>query len=376
MEREIAINGIQEGKFSYDLTSFIETPIMYRFLFLNVTIADFPERKRFYLVLYTPHGGKIMKILITDKTENEVIQQLKNAGHDVTFNEMDPTTLLNEIPKYDALMVRGRTKVTTDIVNAGARGKLKVIGRAGVGVDNIDINAAAKNGIKVVNAPTGSTISVAELAFTHMLSLARSLPKSDVSMKKGEWLKKQLKGIELNEKTLGLIGSGNIAQHMAKIAQGFGMNVLVYSPHCDNKKAKMMKATCEDLDGLMKKSDFISLHIPHNKDTHYLLDKKRLSLMKNTAYLINCARGGVVDENALYEFLKDGKIAGAATDVFETEPPARDNKLLTLDNVILTPHIGASTKEAQLRAGKICAEQMLKVLDGKTPEFWVNKKLM
>jgi len=316
-----------------------------------------------------------MKILITDKMATEAIELFKDKGHDVKFDEMDGDTLLKEIPLYDALMVRGRTKAVTDIVKAGAEGNLKVIGRAGVGVDNIDIETAAKNGIKVVNAPTGSTISVAELAISHMLSLIRFVPKSDSSMKKGDWLKKQLKGTELYGKTLGLIGSGNIAQHVSKIANAFGMNVLVYSPHCTDEKANKMGATRVDLEDLLKKSDFVSLHIPHTKDSHYLLNRKTLSLMKSGAYLINCARGGIVDEDALYEILTEGKIAGAGIDVFETEPPT-NNKLLSLDNVVLTPHLGANTKEAQIRAGTVCAEQMLKVLNGEEPDFWVNRRMM
>jgi D-3-phosphoglycerate dehydrogenase len=201
------------------------------------------------------------------------------------------------------------------------------------------------------------------------------MPKSDISMKKGEWLKKQLRGTELYGKTLGLIGSGNIAQHVAKIANAFGMNVLVYSPHCTDEKAKKMGASREDLEDLLKKSDFVSLHIPHTKDSHHLLNKETLSLMKSSTYLINCARGGVVDEDALYEILTEGKIAGAGIDVFETEPPT-DNKLLSLDNVVLTPHLGANTKEAQIRAGTVCAEQMLKVLNGEEPDFWVNRHMM
>ena len=317
-----------------------------------------------------------MKILITDKMANEAIQLIKDAGHSVTFDEMDGDTLLKEIPNYDALMIRSRTKAVTEVVKAGAKGSLKVIGRAGVGVDNIDIKTAAKLGIKVVNSPTGSTVSVAELAIAHMLALSRLIPKSDASMKKGEWIKKQLKGSELSEKTLGLIGSGNIAQHVSRIANGFGMKVLVYSPHCTDEKAKKMGATHVDLEDLLRQSDFVSMHIPHSKDAHYLIDKKRLPLMKNSAYLINCARGGVVDENALYEILKDGKIAGAAVDVFETEPVSKNNKLLLLDNIVLSPHLGANTKEAQIRAGTICAEQMLMVLAGKEPKFWVNNHLM
>lgn len=317
-----------------------------------------------------------MKVLVTDKSADEALQALKDAGHEVTYDEIDHDTLLKEIQKYDALMVRSRTKVTTEIVEAGAKGNLKVIGRAGIGVDNIDIETAGKLGIKVVNSPTGSTKSVAELAIAHMLSLVRSVPKADSTMKKGEWIKKQLKGTELNGKTLGLIGSGYIAQHVAKIANCFGMNVFVYSPHCTDEKASKMGASRKDFEELLKQSDFLSLHIPHTKDSHYLLNEKTFGLMKEGAYLINVARGGVVEEDALYKALKEGKLAGAAVDVFEQEPPSKDNKLLLLDNVILSPHLGASTKEAQIQAGTVCAEQINKVLNGEEPDFWVNKKFM
>jgi len=317
-----------------------------------------------------------MKVLVTDKMADEAIQVLKNAGHDVTYDEMDAEKLLAEISKYDALMVRSRTKATTEVINAGAKGNLKVIGRAGIGVDNIDIETAAKNNIKVVNSPTGSTKSVAELAIGQMLALVRFIPKGDNALKKGEWIKKQLKGSELHGKTLGLIGSSYIAQHVAKIANCIGMNVLVYSPHCTDEKAKKMGATRKDLKDLLREADFVSLHIPHNDSSHYILNKETISIMKQGAYLINSARGGVVEEEALYSALKEGKLSGAAVDVFESEPPAKENKLLTLDNVIVTPHIGANTKEAQIQAGTVCAEQMLMVLDGKDPDFWVNKKLM
>jgi D-3-phosphoglycerate dehydrogenase len=316
-----------------------------------------------------------MKILITDKTENEVIQKLKDAGHDVTFNEMDANTLLKEIPNYDALMVRGRTKVVKEVVEAGAKGKLKVIGRAGIGVDNIDVQTAAKHKIKVVNAPTGATASVAELALLHMLALARQLPKADCTTKKGEWMKKQLKGRELSGKTLGLVGTGNIAKLLAKYAKAFDMQVIGYDPFIDEKAMKKDGIKkIDELGKLLEKADFISLHIPHTSETHYIINENMLVKMKPSAYLINCARGGVVDEKALYNALKDGKIAGAAMDVFEQEPPSKDNPLLTLENVVVSPHIGANTKEGQLRAGVITAEQMTKVLDGKEPDHWVNKK--
>jgi D-3-phosphoglycerate dehydrogenase len=287
---------------------------------------------------------------------------------------MDADTLLGEISKYDALMVRSRTKVVTDVIKAGEN--LKVIGRAGIGVDNIDIKTAAEKGIKVVNAPTGATISVAELTIAHMLSLSRHLTKANDTMKKGEWAKKQLRGIELHGKTLGLVGSGNIGRLVAKYAQLFNMKVIGYDPFVskpDMERHGIEKI--EDLGDLMKTADFISLHLPHTSDTHHLIDDKLLEKMKPSAYLINCARGGVVDEKALFETLKNRRIAGAALDVFEEEPP-RDNPLLSLDNVVFSPHIGANTKEGQIRAGTICAEQMLKVLNGEEPDFWVNKHLM
>jgi len=317
-----------------------------------------------------------MKILITDKMANEAIELLKDAGHDVTFDEMDGATLLKEISAYDALMVRGRTKAVTEIVEAGANGNLKVIGRAGIGVDNVDIETAAKHGIPVVNAPTGATASVAELAIGHMLSLSRHLSKADMTMKKGEWAKKQLKGNELGGKTLGLIGCGNIGVLTGKFAQAFGMNVIGYDPFIskeDMKKNEIEKM--DELVELIETADFISLHLPHIPKTHHIVNGKMISKMKPTAYIINCARGGTVDEKALYDALKNGKIAGAGLDVFEQEPP-EDSPLLQLDNIMLTPHIGANTKEGQIRAGTVCAEQILKVLDGEEPDFCVNKRLM
>jgi D-3-phosphoglycerate dehydrogenase len=317
-----------------------------------------------------------MKILITDKMANEALQILKDAGHEVTFDEMDGGTLLKEISKYDALMVRGRTKVIKEVVKAGAKGKLKVIGRAGIGVDNVDIETAAKEGIKVVNAPTGATTSVAELALAYMLSLSRHLIKADTTMKNGEWAKKQLKGNELYGKTLGLIGCGNIGKLTAKYSQAFNISVIGYDPFIskgDMKKDGIKKI--EDLGELMKSSDFISLHLPHIPKTHHIVNKEMISKMKPTAYIINCSRGGTVDEKALYDALKNGKIAGAGIDVFENEPP-KDSPLLKLDNVVLTPHIGANTNEGQIRAGTVCAEQINKVLNGKDPDFWVNKKYM
>jgi D-3-phosphoglycerate dehydrogenase len=321
-------------------------------------------------------GVTSMKILITDKMAEEAIKALEDAGHDVTFDEMDHDTLLNSIAEYDALMVRSRTKATEEIVQKGADGSLKVIGRAGIGVDNIDIKKAGELGIKVVNAPTGATISVAELAIAHMLSLSRHLTKADKSMKDGEWIKKQLKGTELHGKTLGLVGCGNIGQKTAELAQAFGMNVIGFDPFISKEDlAKKDIEKKDKIEQVMELSDIISLHLPHTEKTHYIIDKKMLSKMKNSAFLINCARGGTVDESALYDALKNGIIGGAALDVFEEEPP-KNSKLASLDNIVFSPHIGANTKEGQIRAGTVCAEQVMKVLNDETPDHWVNKAHM
>jgi D-3-phosphoglycerate dehydrogenase len=317
-----------------------------------------------------------MKILVTDKMANEALVLLKDAGFEVTFDEMNAEKLLQHISQYDALMVRSRTKATRDIIDAGAKGNLKVIGRAGIGVDNIDLKAAADRNIKVVNAPTGATGSVAELALAHMLALARHITKADATMKKGEWAKKQLKGTEIFGKTLGLIGCGNIGRKTAEYARAFSMPVIGYDPFLSKEDLKKYDITkVDNLGDLMEQADFISLHLPHTKETHHIVDKAMIARMKPTAYLINCARGGTVDEQALYEALKAGKIAGAGIDVYEQEPP-KDSPLCTLDNVVLTPHMGANTNEGQIRAGTICAEQMVKALKGETPDFWVNKRLM
>ncbi len=311
-----------------------------------------------------------MKILVTDKTEQEVLQQMKTAGHEVVFNEMDPATLLAEISKYDALMVRSRTKVTAEVIEKGAKGNLKVIGRAGIGVDNIDLPTASKYNIKVVNAPTGSTVSVAELALGLMLATSRSIPQADRSMKQGLWEKKAFKGVELSEKTLGIIGIGRIGAELAKRAMACNMKVVAYDKYVT--KSPMKGITLVSLDALLGSADYISLHIPFNKQEGAVLKDAEFGKMKNGVILVNCARGGTVDEKALLKALQAGKVRAAALDVYEAEPPVFKD-IVNHPGVVCTPHIGASTKEGQLRAGSICAEQVLLVLAGKTPEFWVNR---
>ncbi len=309
-----------------------------------------------------------MKILITDGLEAEAIASLKKA-HEVDVKELGPAQLLQAIASYDALIVRSRTKVTKEVFARAAR--LKVVGRAGVGVDNIDVNEATTRKVLVVNAPTASSVSVAELAFGHMLSLSRFLAAADRSVKEGKWEKKKFEGHELHGKILGLVGSGRIGAEVAKRAQAFGMRVLSYDPYLPREAAAKLGITLADLDAVLGQSDYVSIHAALTPETRGMIGAAELAKMKRTAYLVNCARGEIVQGAALADALKAGMIAGAALDVFEKEPPT-DSPLLSAPNVVFTPHLGASTHEAQARAGAIIAEQVGKALDGKRPDFLVN----
>ncbi len=311
-----------------------------------------------------------MKILVTDGLAGEAVKLLEQDGHEVVLEEASPERLLEMIGDFEGLIVRSRTKVRTDALEKAS--KLKVIGRAGIGVDNIDIAVAKDRGIKVVNAPMGSTLSVAELAFGHMLAHARGIVKGTVGMKNNQWLKKQLKGMELDGKTVGIIGCGRIGQALAQRCQAFGMKTIGFDPYLPREVADKAGIELMELDDIYRISDFISLHVALTDETKHMISKRELEMMKDSAIVVNCARGGVVDEEALYNALKEGKIAGAALDVFETEPPV-DLKLVELDNVTLTPHIGANTKDAQLKAGVMVSEQVLMALKGETPTYWVNK---
>ena len=312
-----------------------------------------------------------MKVLITDGIEKEALAKLQSS-HQVDNIEMGPDDLLKNIEKYDALIVRGKTKVTAQVIEKGKN--LKVVGRAGVGVDNVDIAAASKRKIAVVNAPTGSTVSVAELAIGHMISLARKLPIADKSIKSGKWEKKAFMGTELNGKTLGLLGSGRIGTEVAKRAQAFGMKTIAHDPYLPPAIAQQNKIELVNKGSLFAESDFLSIHTALTPETKGMVGPQEFAAMKKTAFLINCARGEVVQEKALAEALKTGTIAGAALDVFENEPPT-GSPLLGLENVFMTPHIGASTKEAQLRAGMTIVEQVDTVLRGNKPEFIVNREI-
>jgi len=309
-----------------------------------------------------------MKILVSDGLDEAALQKLRSS-YDVDSLELSQEELLNNIGNYDALIVRSRTKVTKEIIEKGRN--LKVIARAGVGVDNIDVEAAKKKGIVVVNAPTGSTVSVAELTMGLIISIARQIPQADKSVKEGKWEKKRFEGTELAGKILGLIGLGRIGTQVAERARAFGMETVGFDPYLTEEKAKEKGVKLLSLEELLRVSDFVSIHCALTPETMGMIGEKELAKMKKTAYLINSARGGIVDEEALYEALKAGRIAGAALDVFEKEPPS-GSPLLSLDNVVFTPHLGASTKEAQPRTGMIIVDQVNKVLSGKKAEFMVN----
>jgi D-3-phosphoglycerate dehydrogenase len=309
-----------------------------------------------------------MKILVSDSIAKEGVELLKTAG-EVNATELTPEELLAQIGEYDALVVRSRTKATKEVIEKAVN--LKVIGRAGIGVDNIDVKAATAMGIVVVNAPRSSTTSVAELAIGHMISIARSLPRADKGIREGKWEKKQLKGTELFGKTLGFVGSGRIGAEVAVRAKAFGMKTIAYDPYLKADAAQKIGVEMCNLDHLLRASDFITIHALLTDETRGMVGVAEFAKMKPTAYIVNCARGGIIDETALYNALEDKKIAGAALDVFAKEPLV-DSPLTKLDNIVFTPHIGAGTKEGQERAGVQVAEQVLKALRKTKPDSMVN----
>jgi len=311
-----------------------------------------------------------MKILISDLVDRAAVDMLKKE-HEVVEAEPSMEELKEMIGEYEGILIRSRTKLTADIISAAK--KLKVIGRAGIGVDNIDLKAATEHGIIVVNAPGSNSLSVVELTIGQMISIARKLVKADAHVRSGEWKRKAFVGVELMGKTLGLIGFGRIGSEVAMRAQVFGMNVITYDPYVKREVAENMGVrVVETKEELLKESDFVSIHALLTDETRGLISAPEFGIMKDSAFIINCARGGIVDEKALYDALKNRKIAGAALDVYEHEPPV-NSPLLELDNIIFTPHIGASTREAQQRAGTVAAEQMLTALRGERPRFLVNR---
>jgi len=293
------------------------------------------------------------RILICDKIADEGIKLFEEKGYEVTKAwDMPKDKLPTIVAEYDALIVRSATEVKGDLI-ANAR-NLKVVGRAGIGLDNIDSDKAGKMKIAVVNTPKASAISVAELAIGHLLALARDIVKGTNTLRSGRWAKKELKGMEVCGKTLGLIGYGNIARIVEKLALAFGMKVIVVRSKVYDRFVP--------LEEMLPEADFISIHVPLTQETRHLLSRSELGMMKDGVIIVDCSRGGVVDQTALYEALVSGKVKAAAVDVFEEEPPGK-HKLFTLDSFHATPHIGAQTTEAQLRAGVQVATKVIEELE-------------
>jgi len=299
-----------------------------------------------------------MKVLICDATDPKALKLIEEAGIEVVNQpDITPEELLEVIPDYPCMVVRSRTKVTKAVLDAGT--SLKAVVRAGVGLDNIDIAYAQEKGIKVLNTPSASTQSVAELTIAYLMALARNIPLMTASMKAGKWEKKSFLGTEVAGKTLGLIGSGRIGSAVAEKAIGLGMKVIAFDPYV----TQLPNITLMELDDLFGKADYISLHVPHTDETHNILNAAAFNKMKNGVQIINCARGGTIDEDALYQAIQDGKVAGAALDVY-AEEPLTDPKLFSLDQVIGSPHVGAGTEEAKARVGEVAAQKVIETLKG------------
>lgn len=304
----------------------------------------------------------VFKVLVSDKLADKAIEVFKSdPGFEVVVKTgLSEDELVREIPSYDALVVRSGTKVTRKIIEAAEN--LKVIGRAGVGVDNIDCEAAKERGIPVMNVPLGNINSAAEHTIALMLALARNIPQAHMSMLKGEWDRKRFVGVEVKGKTLGIIGVGNVGSIVARIAgKGLLMNVIGYDKFKTEEQLAELGIKKVSLEELCKTSDFIVMSLKLVPETRNTLDEEHFKMMKPSVRIINAARGGLINEKALAEALKSGKVAGAAIDVWEKEPPV-DSPLVGLENVVMTPHLGASTKEAQINVGVDIAKQIIKAL--------------
>lgn len=301
-----------------------------------------------------------MKLLVCDPADPKAIEAMREAGIEVVVqDDISPEELKEVIPEYDAMAVRSRTKVREDLIDLATN--LKLVIRAGVGLDSIDVEYAESKGVAVRNTPSASSNAVAELTIGYLFALARQIPQSTASMKVGQWEKKNFsKGIELHGRTLGLIGCGRIGTLVAQKAAALGMEVLFYR----RTPTMVPNATQVPFDELLARSEFVSLHVPHTPETHYLVGAEELAQMKDRVYIVNCGRGGTLDEDALYDALVSGKVAGAALDVFEDEKEERGQRLMKLPQVIGSPHIGAGTIEAKARVGAEVAQIAIEFAEG------------
>lgn len=312
------------------------------------------------------------KVLVSDPIAEqgiEILKKEKDLQVDVKL-KMKPEELISIIGDYDALAIRSETKVTAQVIDAA--NKLKVVGRAGVGVDNVDVPAASKKGIIVMNTPDGNTISTAEHTMSMIMSLSRNIPQADASMRNKKWDRKKYTGVELYGKVLGIIGLGRVGREVAVRAKSFNMDIIVFDPYLTEELARKLEIKPASLEEVITKSDFITVHTPLNKETKDLISDKEIAKMKDGVRIINCARGGIINEKALCEALKSGKVAGAAIDVYESEPPSFENPIFTLTNAIFTPHLGASTEEAQISVSVAIANQIIDVLKNGTARNAVN----
>lgn len=299
-----------------------------------------------------------MNILVSDTLSPRGIEVLERAGFSVAVKtKLSKEELLQEIPNYEALIVRSATKVTKEVIEAG--GRLRIIGRAGTGLDNVDSEAATRRGIVVMNTPGGNTITTAEHTMSMIASMSRKIPQATSSMKEGKWEKSRFMGTELYNKTLGLVGMGQIGSYVAKLAQGWSMNIIGYDPYLSLERAQKMGIEVVDLDELFHRSDVISVHTPLTNETRGIINADAIKKMKDGVMIVNCARGGIINELDLCEGLKTNKVAAAAFDVFEKEPVDPQHPLLALENFVCTPHIGASTEEAQENVAIGIAEQFV-----------------
>ncbi len=317
----------------------------------------------------------MLKVIATDGMAPagvEVFEKSKDVEIDIRKG-VDADELLKIIPEYDGIIVRSATKVTEEVIKAGE--KLKAIGRAGVGVDNVDIKTASRRGIIVMNTPQANTISTAEHTLAMLFALARRIPEADAFMKKGEWAKKKLKGVELYGKVLGVIGFGKIGRWVAKVCHSVGMKIIAYDPMVSDDKVREADATPVALAHLFKQSDFITVHTPVNNETRNMINKDTIATMKDGVRMVNCARGGIINEDDLCDAIDSGKVAGAALDVFPKEPN-QNERLQKYPQIILTPHIAASTDEAQSKVGVEVAEEMVDFLANGTISNAINATAM